>query len=416
MASQNSLKRLQPGISYKEHSSRKRDSINKDRQWVILQRLGGIRRTSTLGWEKLDGISQGDAINKAALYKANFKWNKANTLERQKPICKADEIDLAKMEEEDIPTITELSERYLKHYVEKKLKPGTAKEYRRQLNKYIKPTLGKRRAIDIEKKHIIKLLEKISDSAPIMANRVLATIKGMFTYAVDIDILKISPASGIKPPGKEKEKERTLGLGEIVTMFNALADHNNRDTADIMRLITLTGLRPGEVAAMHRIQIKTEFNGVWLELKKANTKNSLRHRTSLNDQALKIINDRVSDLNLKDYLFPARTATGYMRRDVLVRRVTNIQPLMQELDIEPFTAHDLRRSAATGIAELGFWAIVPDILGHAPQGVTRKHYDHYSREPEIKEALEAWGSTIENCLDENSGNIIQIPTQNNQIQ
>ncbi len=72
---------------------------------------------------------------------------------------------------------------------------------------------------------------------------------------------------------------------------------------------------------------------------------------------------------------------------------------MEENGIEPFTAHDLRRSAATGIAKLGYGAIVPDILGHKPQGVTRRHYDKYDREPEIKAALEAWGIAIEDEIN-----------------
>jgi len=416
MASPKELRKLQPGVYYKEHPSRKRDSINKDRQWILLQRLGGVRRTSTLGWEKLDKVSQGDAINKADLYKANFRWNKANPLEAPKPICKADETATSKATDEATTTIEDLSKRFLKQHAEKKLKAATAKEYRRQFDKYINPALGKRRITDIEKKHIIKLVEDLSNSAPIMANRVLATIKGMFTYAVNVDLLKVSPASGAKPPGKENEKDRVLELDEIAAMFKALSNHDNRDTADIMRLIVLTGLRPGEIAEMRRTQIKTELNGTWLELNKDDTKNNQKHRTFLNSLALNIINDRTNDLHLTNYIFPAKTTSGFMRKDVLVRRVSRIQPTMQEKSIEPFTAHDLRRSAATGISKLGHWAVVPDIMGHKPQGVTRKHYDLYSREPEIKKALEAWGSTIENSLNENPDNIIQIPTQNEQIQ
>ena len=254
-------------------------------------------------------------------------------------------------------------------------------------------------------------MEQISDSTPIMANRVLATIKGMFTYAVKVDALEISPARGIDPPGKENEKDRVLELSEISTMFKILSSHQNRDTSDIMRLILLTGLRPGEIARMHLSQIKEETTGIWLELKKADTKNKQVHRTFLNNFAVQIINNRITDLKLKKFIFPAKTDTGHMRSDVLVRRVARIQPLMKEAGIEQFTPHDLRRSTATGIAKLGYWAIVGDILGHNPQGVTRKHYDLYRREPEIKKALEAWGTTIENSLkdDDAKNNIIKLP-------
>ena len=410
MATLKDLKRHQPHIYYIEHSTRKRDSINKDRKWVVKQKLDKKIYVSVIGWEKLDGKSLGDAIKKAELYKSNFTWNKENPDKTQRPICKSDEVKLLQNKANEIPTINDFSKRYLKQRVENRLKPATAKEYSRQFDKYILPVLGKNRIIDIERKQIVTLVENISNPpnnndesdnkpAPVMANRVLATIKGMFTYAVKAGVILTSPATQIDPPGKENEKDRTLELNEIATMFLELETYDNRDTADIIRLITLTGLRPGEVAEIRLSQIKSNDTETWLTIKKADTKNQNEHRTFLNDLAVKIIQSRISDLNLKHYIFPAKTQSGFMRKDVLVRRLSTIQTNMQDNGIESFTAHDLRRSAATGIAKLGYGAIVPDILGHKPQGITRKHYDKYDREPEIKNALEAWGIAIENELN-----------------
>jgi integrase len=346
------LKRLQPGIYYTEHSTRKRDSINKDRKWVVKQKLGGKIRVSVLGWEKLDGKSLGDAIKKAELYKSNFAWNKENPEKHRRPICKAEEEKLLQDRSNEIPTLNDFYERYLIQHVEKKLKPATAKEYRRQFEKNILPIFGDQRIIDIERKQIVKFVEDISVSAPVMANRILATLKGLFTYAVKVGVISISPATKIDLPGKENEKDRILDLKEIATMFTTLEEYNNRDTADIMRLITLTGLRPGEVAEMRLLQIESNDNETWLTLKKADTKNKKEHRTFLNNLAVKTIQDRIHDLNLKHYIFPAKTQSGFMRKDVLVRRLSATQSTMQENGIEPFTAHDLRRSAATGIAKL----------------------------------------------------------------
>lgn len=400
LATLTDLKRQQTGIYYIEHSSRKRDSINKDRKWVVKQKLGGKIRVSVIGWEKLEGKSLGDVVKKAELYKSNFAWNKENPEKPKRPICKADEEKILQDRTNEIPTIKDFYERYLKQHVEKKLKPATAKEYRRQFEKNILPVFGDHRIIDIERKQLVKFVEDISTSAPVMANRVLATIKGMFTYAVKAGIISTSPATQIDPPGKENEKDRTLELNEIATIFIKLETYDNRDTSDIIRLIILTGLRPGEIAEMRLSQIETNNNETWLTLKKADTKNNKEHRTFLNNLAVKTILDRINDLKLKHYIFPAKTQTGFMRKDVLVRRLSAIQTIMKENGIDSFTAHDLRRSAATGIAKLGYGAIVPDILGHKPQGVTRKHYDKYDREPEIRVALEAWGTAIENEINE----------------
>ena len=416
MSSLTELKKLQTGVFFKEHKTRKRDAVNKDRQWIIQQKFDSKRKVSTLGWQKLDGISTGDAINKANFYKANHKWNRENPSEPQKPICRADEIAeikakvaAEKAEAEDNLTVAELIERYLEEYVDMRLKDRTAKEYRRICNIYVTPKIGDLRCLDVKKRQIFKLVNDVSKTAPTMGNRVLATIKGMFSFAVNADLLQLSPAAGMKQPAPDVPKDFFLSLSEVATMFKVLEDHNNRDTADILRLITLTGLRPGEICKMRQGQIKNEIDGTWLELKAVDTKNKKSHRTFLNPFAVKIIESRIEELNLSTYIFPAKTQTGFIRSDVLVNRVHRIQALMQENGIDKFTAHDLRTTAATGISKLGHSAIVPDILGHKPQSITRKHYDFYSREPEIKRALEAWEQAILDAIKEQKADIIQLP-------
>jgi integrase len=79
---------------------------------------------------------------------------------------------------------------------------------------------------------------------------------------------------------------------------------------------------------------------------------------------------------------------------------------MQEAGVAFFTAHDLRRSAATGIARLGHAAVVPDILNHSPQGITRQVYDKYGREPEIKAALIAWEHAVAGALGGETGRTV----------
>ncbi len=133
--------------------------------------------------------------------------------------------------------------------------------------------------------------------------------------------------------------------------------------------------------------------------------------------AAEIIKNRVDDLALTHYIFPARTKedrqgskpSSFIRKDTLVSKVRRIQPLLQKQNIQYFTAHDLRRSAATGLARLGHGAIVDDILNHKQKGITRRVYDLYSRAPEIKRALVAWGETVQRALSNKAAdNIIEI--------
>ena len=314
----------------------------------------------------------------------------------------------SKQVEEDNPLFKDFAERFIKHHVKKKLAPTTAKEYERQIRKYFIPAWGKRKVADIQRKQIVKLIEKLSDTAPIMANRTLATLKKLYSYAVSVGVVEVNPAIGIEPPGKETPRARVLSMEELVTMFRSLEIYKNRDTSDMLRLIALTAQRPGEVREMHISQLKEDADGLWFELESDDTKNSEPTRIYLNDMAVQIIQGRINDLGLTHYIFPAETKSGFMRKDNLVDRVQRIQPLMQEEGVAYFTAHDLRRSAATGLARLGYGSIVDDVLNHKQQGVTRRVYDLYSRAPEIKRALTAWGEAVERALTGNQADVVSI--------
>ena len=81
---------------------------------------------------------------------------------------------------------------------------------------------------------------------------------------------------------------------------------------------------------------------------------------------------------------------------------------IKEAGIDYFTAHDLRRSAATGMAILGHAAVIGDILNHAPQGITRTVYDKYDREPEIKRALISWETAIKEALAGGGRKVVEV--------
>jgi integrase len=79
--------------------------------------------------------------------------------------------------------------------------------------------------------------------------------------------------------------------------------------------------------------------------------------------------------------------------------------------IAQWTAHDLRRSALTGMAKLG---ISPTILGFVANhrtitrgGITMGVYVHYAHDKEKREALELWAARLTGILEGN-GNVVQI--------
>jgi integrase len=67
--------------------------------------------------------------------------------------------------------------------------------------------------------------------------------------------------------------------------------------------------------------------------------------------------------------------------------------------LEPWTLHDLRRSAATHMVRLGVSVeVVGRVLNHAATGVTRKVYALHDFAPEKRSALDRWAAEVERAV------------------
>ena len=368
--------------------------VNGNINFTYRYQLDGRRRDMSLGSFPSKTLAE---LNKAYASAAADVANGIDPLVKRERERENNETD---------PTIKELVARYMENHVAAKLKPKTMKEYQRQFDKYILPKIGRRKAKEISRGKLVAMIEKmVKENGPYMANRNLALLKGLFTYAVRVGVLKYSPAAGITPPGKETAKDRVLSLDEIKKLIMVLGNAP-RDARDIFLLILLTGQRPGEVSAMRLHQVK----GDWWELSSKENKSGRPHRVYLASWARQIIQNRINDLAPTDYLF---TANGNKRDHVQADNLKTwlhrrLGQEIKEAGIDYFTAHDLRRSAATGMAILGHAAVIGDILNHAPQGITRTVYDKYDREPEIKRALISWETAIKEALAGGGRKVVEV--------
>ena len=112
----------------------------------------------------------------------------------------------AKEESRRSPTVRRLSE----EYIEKHAKPRKRswKEDERILNKDVVSRWGKRKAQDITRRDIILLLDEIVErGALIQANRTLAVVRKMYSFAMGRGILDSSPCVAIPSPSKENRRD-----------------------------------------------------------------------------------------------------------------------------------------------------------------------------------------------------------------
>ena len=107
-------------------------------------------------------------------------------------------------------------------WVERYLKPNTRtwREVERLLGHDVLPSWGNKLITEIGRADILRLIDSIVDSGrPVLANRALSILKRWFNWCVERGIFEVSPGSGIRPPAKEKSRERVLEPGEIAEIL-----------------------------------------------------------------------------------------------------------------------------------------------------------------------------------------------------
>jgi len=349
----------------------------------------GARRFLTLG--EYPGLS---------LEEARIKYAQAYETVR----AGGDPLETAHQDQEEVkaaPTIKELGADYIKRHAE--VNKRSWKEDLRILEKEIYPAWGRLKAQDITKGQVIALLDKVVDrGSPQTANNIFKIIRKMFNWAVKKDRMKISPCTGIDMPAPLNQKERALNAVEIKTVWENLetAKTVSGDVVRAIKLVLVTAQRPGEVSGMHT----REIDSGWWTIPSDRAKNGKAHRVPLSSLAMEIINESIAQ-NKKSreipegqeyvgFIFPCphRAKIQPIERHALSKALkrNESEDGLTVLGVPAFTPHDLRRTAATFMAESGEMDEVIDaILSHTKQGIIRV-YNQFKYDAQKKAALEAW--------------------------
>jgi integrase len=253
------------------------------------------------------------------------------------------------------------------------------------LDVYVLPKIGKRKAAQVTKREIIFVIEEVAQRGPTQANRVLAVTRKMFNFAVEKDILSFSPCYGVKQVAKEKAKDRNLSAAEIKTFWGKLETAKMSEPIRCaLRLILITAQRPGEVLS---IEAK-EIDASWWTISGEKAKNATPHRVPLSSIAVATLPGADSG-----HLFTSPRGEG---KHIHVNALAHaIRRNKEHFDIDHFTPHDLRRTAATQMRQLGVDRFtVSRILNHVDREITAT-YDRYSHDKEKRQALEKWGRKLE---------------------
>jgi len=242
-------------------------------------------------------------------------------------------------------TVQKLIELYLRRRVTGRLR--TAKEIESRLKRALAPILH-RHADDIRRRDIRELLDAVADRGiEREAEKRRQTVGTMFRWALSQDIVETDATAGLKAYDPGTPRDRVLTVEEIEALWKWLDSGTlPSDPADIMKLELLTGARCGEISGLCVEEI---HHGEWTwTLPAARSKNKRPRVTPLVGLARQIIEARLSTVQA-GRLFTAETGTvltaAHIGHYLLVRR--------DKLPIDKFTTHDLRRTVATMLAEMG---------------------------------------------------------------
>jgi integrase len=277
-------------------------------------------------------------------------------------------------------------------------KPKSATEFERILRREILTTFKDKLITEITKPDILRLLDAIVDrGSPISANRTHEVIRMWLNWSVTRGYLSVSPAAGIEAPSIEKSRERTLKPEELAEVWKA-ANVLEYPTGPFIRFLILTAQRRGEVATMRWRDV--DFDKALWTLPSEMTKSGRLHVVPLSAPALELLKTQPR-FTKGDFIWT--TTSGVKAINGWSKAKSRIDRTMPS--IEPWTLHDLRRTAATLMAEHGVLPhILSAILGHSgavsvssmPSAAITRVYNRYAYLNEKREALENWSQFLLN--------------------
>ena len=334
-------------------------------------------------------------------------------------------IDVARVAEarREAPTFRDLAEMCI-HPDNPSLKDSTKASYRQIFLSEVYAVIGNKVAAEVTADDVVFITSRIAQrGSRIHADRVRTAIGSVYKFGRAERIVSNSPAVGLARHGTKIPRDRVLSDAEIATFWKGI--HSPDAPASlpirrIMMLALLTGQRRGEVAGARLQELDLDSaDPTWTipgdrnvrgKLVPGRIKSSRQQTVRLSRQAAVIFAQASSEPAVTDHVFPAddskRTKGNKARAAHIhgesvskaMRRARASKAMAADgakVSMADITVHDLRRTMATFLGNRGAHPVVIEIiLGHAGQGVTRKHYNHALMADQVREAMQTWADHI----------------------
>jgi len=252
---------------------------------------------------------------------------------------------------------------------------------------------------EIDGHAVFTVVDAARKSSAGRGRKTFAVLSSFFSWALRQRRIAANPCAGVYKPPPPPARERVLSDAEIVSFWRA-CDQIGAPYGALFRLLLLTGCRLREVGGMRRSELAGD---VWT-IPGNRTKNGRVLTLTLPALALEILGAVQSASG--EFVF---STTG-------VRPVNGFGEAKRQLDAAmkpaaPWRLHDLRRTAASGMAELGIaLPVVEKVLNHVSGsfGGVAGIYQRYEFAREMAEALQRWAAQVAGLVAGKPGNVVGL--------
>jgi integrase len=369
------------------------------KSWALRYRFDGTPKKLTLGRADREGALSLAAARKTAI-DARHRLEQGVDPAPEKQVARAALKQTAALRAAD--TIAGLSEQFLELYAKPRTRPRTYQQTQDVLRRLVQPAWRGRTVHEIRRRDVIALVDDVTRrNGAQMADKTLAVLGKFFAWLVARDVVEPSPCRGVERPVRNPPRDRVLGDDEIVALWRACAEQDPAGQA--VRLLLLTGARRSEV-----------FNARWSEIDAAEmlwklprerTKNGVAHTVPLAPQAWAIVAAQPRFAGC-DFTF---THDGRRPIGGFSRLKRDLDRAMQSA--VPWTLHDLRRSAASGMQRLGVRVEVIEAALNHRSGTFRGIVGVYQRHDYLDErriALQRWADHVEQIVSGKAAKVVPM--------
>ncbi|MCK0129271.1 site-specific integrase [Erythrobacter sp. F6033] len=285
-----------------------------------------------------------------------------------------------KQERRQAVTVHELALRFDEEHIAVRLKASTAKEYRRNLDLFILPAIGRLRVIDVTRADIAKYHHDWRHR-PYQANRNIEIISKMFNLA---------ELWGLRPDGTnprkhikkypEKKRERYFSAAELQAIGRVLGEMEEErielpSAIAAVRLLLFTGCRLGEILTLRWEHVDMAEHALRLPDSKTGAK-----VVHLGSAALDVLQS-IERLENNEFVIAGRNPGAHL---------TDLQPFWQRLrgraGLKNARIHDLRHTfASVAVSNGQSLQMIGKLLGHT-QVQTTARYAHLANQPVLQAA------------------------------